>query len=250
MTAFLDGFAAFIAGVRFLTQYPRLIPYVLMPFAITVIFFAATSILAIYYATDLKSWLFPQWDAAVWSFFAYTVVGVILFLGWLFGLVTVGSLIAAPFNDVLSQQVERIMLPEITPPGGNAIRFMQDVGHTLKHETIRLSIYVCLFLISLPLLLIPVAGAVTFAIVMGFINIRYLAWSALDYSMARRRWGFRRKMRWLAERRARTVGYGAAAMAFLSIPFTMLFVLPMIAVGGTVLFCKIVREEDLQDAGY
>ena len=127
---------------------------------------------------------------------------------------------------------------------------MHDLGHTMKHESIRLAIYVFLFIACLPLLLVPIAGQIGFAIALGFINIRYLAWGGLDYSMARRHWGFRHKMRWLRRRRARTVGYGTASLVFLSIPFTMLFMLPVIAVGGTVLCCKIVREEGMQDAHY
>ena len=71
----------------------------------------------------------------------------------------------------------------------------------------------------------------------------YLAWDAIDYSLSRRRLRFRDKTAFLKRRRARTVGFGAISFAMLAVPLTTVFVLPLNAIGGTVLFCKIVREE-------
>ena len=116
-----------------------------------------------------------------------------------------------------------------------------DILRGLKHEAMRLMIYLGLLVLFSPVLFIPFLGQV----VLAFISIRYLAWDGLDYCMSRRRFGFRQKMAFLARRRMRTVGYGVVSFLMLMIPMVQLFVLPLNAVGGTLLFCRIVDDEKL-----
>ncbi|MEM7260754.1 MAG: EI24 domain-containing protein [Planctomycetota bacterium] len=240
---FVGGYLTFIRGLRFLIDHPRLIPIALVPFGLTVLLFACATVAGYVYADDLHAWLFPDWDHWFWKILGYVIVTLLMVCMWIFGLVTFGSIVASPFNDYLSQQVEAKMLHGQEPVPGGFARLMRDLAHTVKHETVRLAIYIVIFLVFMPLLLIPFVGGVLFMVIMGYVNMRYLAWNALDYCMARRLWGFRAKMAFLKRHRSRTLGYGAASLTFLAIPFTLLFVLPILAVGGSVLFCRILLEE-------
>ncbi|MCA8959791.1 MAG: EI24 domain-containing protein [Planctomycetes bacterium] len=242
--AFVDGFRTFFDGLQFVLSRPRLLPHVVAPCLLTLALFSAATVFAFYFTGDLHAWLFPEAAGWLWTTVSYVAVAVLLLVAWVFGLATIGSMIASPFNDYLSQRVELELLSDPLQPSGGVARLTQDIAHTLKHESIRLAIYVGLFVACLPLLIVPVAGAVLFSIALGYINIRYFAWNGLDYCMGRRHWRFRRKMAFLRRHRSRTLGYGTASLLFLSIPLTMLFVLPLLSVGGSILFCRIVREEE------
>ena len=121
---------------------------------------------------------------------------------------------------------------------------VKDLLFAVKQEIVRLSIWVGLAIAFMPLWIVPFVGTVLYSAVMTFISIRYLAWDGLDYCMGRRRWRVRRKMAFLKEWRARTVGYGTVSFVLLAIPFTTLFVLPLNSLGGSILFCKILNETD------
>ena len=122
---------------------------------------------------------------------------------------------------------------------------IQDMLRSLKHEAIRLCFYAAILCIFLPLLLVPLLGHLAFSAIMTYVSIRYLTWDGLDYAMSRRRFRFRQKMDFLRARRLRTLGYGSISFLLLCIPLTTLFVLPLNAIGGTMLFCRIVDGEGL-----
>lgn len=247
VAAFFDGGSCFLEGARFLAARPRLLPFVVIPFCLTVIVFVVLFLTSAYYFSGWKESFFAdktEWYWT-WSGAEYLVWLLFILVYGAFGFFTfiiVGSLITSPFSEYLSQKVEEEYdLPD--RPGKNQPGQMAaDVLRGIKHEMIRLSVYIGLWLVCLPLLLVPVLGQIAFSAALIFINIRYLAWDGLDYSMSRRRLGFRKKTAFLRTHRSRTVGYGAVSFALLAIPLTTLFVLPLNSIGGTILYCRIRTE--------
>ncbi|MGE3165384.1 MAG: EI24 domain-containing protein [Planctomycetota bacterium] len=247
LRGFIDGAACFFEGLRFLVKNPRYLPVVIVPFLLTIGVFFITFWLALYGFASWKDWFFEDKTAWYWTwtgaeYLLWLLFFVIYAAVCFFGFLVVGSLITSPFSEYLSQQVELAYPPPDAPPGGGARFLLADVLRGLKHEVLRLALYAGVWLACLPLLLVPLLGQAAFAAAMIYLNVRYLAWDGLDYCMSRRRMRFRDKLALLRGSRARTTGYGALSFMLLAIPFTTLFVLPLNAVGGSILFCRIRRE--------
>ena len=85
------------------------------------------------------------------------------------------------------------MLPDRESMPGGGAWLARDALRSMKHECVRLTIYLGLLALCAPLLLIPFLGPPVFTVVMTYITIRYLAWDGLDYCLSRRRltmvWG-------------------------------------------------------------
>ena len=186
-------------------------------------------------AEEGSGWLKGFLRTGGWILFA-----IVFFVTSYFTFLTVGSLFCAPFNDILSQRVERAILGESAVPDGGRLSFITDALRSIVHELKRLSVYFLLLLVCLPALLIPFL----FSALMAYISVRYLAWDGLDYCMGRRRWSYSRKTEFLKRHRAVTVGFGTSSFLLLLVPLTALFVLPLNAVGGTVLFCELFQSDD------
>ncbi|MEM7166134.1 MAG: EI24 domain-containing protein [Planctomycetota bacterium] len=243
---FFGGVHAFFEGLQFLGKNPRWIPLVILPFCLSVLVFVSLFFVAVWGYADFKDWILPPDREGFWwglADVAANLVGLVIYgFVCVMAFVTVTSLITSPFSEFLSQQVEEYYgCPRNNLAAGAGV-FVTDTLRGLKHETIRLAIFIALWLVCLPVFFIPLVNVI-YPFLMGFISIRYLAWDAVDYSLSRRQLHFREKTAFLKRRRARTFGFGSISFAMLAIPLTTVFVLPLNAIGGTVLFCKIAAEE-------
>ena len=96
---------------------------------------------------------------------------------------------------------------------------------------------------GIPFLLnfLPVFGSIAYAVV-GFL---WASWAAsmefTGYAMDRRHLGLSRKWEILRRNPAPAFGFGIVTVVFLMIPFLNVLVVPVGAVGGTMLF-GMVRE--------
>lgn len=231
---FWAGIAAYLRATRLILSRPSLGSLLVMPGIATLILFVAFSVLAFFFVDDLMAAWWP--DASSWI--AWTLAAVVLALTWLFGFAVIGGLVAAPFCDLMSQRIEAIegILPD------NPSSFVLETWSALKHTIVRLIVYVFFVALFLPTLLIPGFGTIIFATLMTILSIRYLAWDGIDYSLARRHYRFGQKRQFLRHFSGATLAYGSVAFVLMLIPFANLFVLPLNAASGTVLFCAIERQ--------
>lgn len=237
---FLNGAGAFARGLGFLGSHRRLIPLLAVPVVLNLILYVGAFYLGYQFAASVME---PD-DASVWwwayglKYVSWIGFWAVMVLVSFVTFVPVGSIVTAPFAELISGRVEAALLPASQQPGGGVRGFLADIWLGVSHALVRLLIFALLLLLILPFFLLPVAGGA----LMVYVSARYLAWDGLDYALARRRMTFSRKSDFLREHRARTLGLGAAAYVLFLVPFTALFVLPMLAVSGTVLFCEIENE--------
>ena len=176
MRAFLQGALAVFRGVAVLRENPLLIRFVLYPLVLTVIGYVALLVVAWWYfpgwIDDLVHWMgvweWLKWVVEILAVIVFVVASVVTF-------VAVASLVAAPFNDPLSERIEQLVRGRTgdTPTGNWGI--IRDVARSVLQEARRLLIYLGLLVGGLCLLLIPVAGGVLFPVLMIYVSIRYLA---------------------------------------------------------------------------
>jgi uncharacterized protein involved in cysteine biosynthesis len=74
------------------------------------------------------------------------------------------------------------------------------------------------------------------------VTARFAAYDAYDAVWARKSWGYRAKVDYLAEQRARTTGLGATVALLMVVPVANLLALSIGAAGATVAYLDTARE--------
>ncbi len=163
-------------------------------------------------------------------------------------LVLVGQAIASPFLDLLSERVEELVLGRAPYPL-SVKRVVVSVVMSIKDLVAGVLLLVLVnapvFLVSL----IPVVGTVPAAIVSFCFSAWLLAHEFVGLSLVRHlasysaRWGVIRRSKLLS------LGFGSAAMGLLVVPGLNLILLPLAAVGGTLLYCDLEAAGRAQPVG-
>ena len=147
-------------------------------------------------------------------------------------------MIAAPFNDALSEAVECIVTGEPAPPFSFG-HLLRDVARTVRLEFLKAAVYV---LIVGPMLIsslfIPIIGQVVSIVGLLFTAV-YLGVDYIDWPAARRDWSVRDRIAFVRGRLGAVVGFGLGVWVFLFIPLVNLFFMPAAVAGGTLLFLEL-----------
>jgi CysZ protein len=176
-----------------------------------------------------------------WMGFLGWLLGVILWLALfglvLFSFVPMATLIASPFNDILSEKVERIY-------AGLTVRerfSWRDMARAIAiglHASLRLTLATLLLLgCALLLHVIPAIGSVLATALSAAITIRFLSLQFTAYSMDRRFYSYAQRRDFLRRHRARTLGLGTMAFLVMMVPVVNALFIPISAIAGTLLFC-------------
>jgi len=232
-------------------EHPKLARYWLFPVLITGLALVAVFYGAGSYNEDVGAalWsLFPEsWnDATGWiggllSALRWTIELIAAVLLTLLGLVLVlllSSVVAAPFNDALSEAVEHMLTGEPAPPFSFS-RMLADVVRTIRLELGKALLYIVvvgpMFLASF---FIPGVGQaislVGFALTAVYLGIDYVDWPA-----ARRNWSVGDRVRFTRGHLPAVAGFGTGVWVLLFIPLLNLFFMPAAVAGGTMLFVAL-----------
>lgn len=259
---FTRGFSYPFVGLRFVyLEHVGLARYWVAPVLITAVALAGVIWGAVTLQADVVDWvwsLFPSdwlegegWIARGFGFLrGVTQLLVGLIIG-LLGMVLVAlssSLIAAPFNDALSEAVERIVTGNPMPPFSIS-RVLRDLGRTLRLEGLKLLLYLA---VIVPLFVgsffIPVVGQLL-SVVAFFLTALYLAFDYIDWPAARRDVGVGERLGLLRRHPASMFGFGTGVWCFLLVPFVNLLFMPAAVAGGTLLYLALEERNRPVSAG-
>lgn len=163
-------------------------------------------------------------------------VPVLAWLSWLFSLllalavglvsyVVLGSVVSAPWLDMLAERVEQGAVHAGRQP------WWRIMVASLASSVMPLLQFIPYALLSLLLLLVPVYGTAVAGIVWSYAGIRLLAYEFLDTPAARRGWGWPERKAALENNRWFYFGFAGLASGLLLVPVLNLFVLPAAVVG-------------------
>jgi uncharacterized protein involved in cysteine biosynthesis len=150
-----------------------------------------------------------------------------------------GFVIAAPFNDALSERVETLATG-VEPPPFLFKKFCADMIRIIRIEGIKAIILLLIPIVLFVLNIIPVIGAPLYVALTLTFGAWDLGFSFADLPMGRKvsplreRWRFARENKWML------TGLG---IGFIIPFFSLIFAAPMV-VGGTLLY--IDRENPLE----
>ncbi|MFH1060858.1 MAG: EI24 domain-containing protein [Pseudomonadota bacterium] len=234
----VGGLSAPLKGLGFIARHTRLWPLAIAPFLINLALF----VLFFWFGySRFSRWLealLPTGEGWWWLVLYYflAVLAVLLLLVvqvYLFAVV--GSVVAAPFLETLTQRVE-----ELAGPGraadwetrGIFSEILRVAGQALR----KLILYALVMGLLLLLNLLPGLGAVLYAGLAFVATCYFLALEFLDYPLDRRGLNLGGKLGYVRRLGLRGLAFGAAVFVLGLVPIVNLALLPLAAVGGTLLY--------------
>jgi CysZ protein len=250
LAGLIGGIALLSEGVVFLRRHRRLwlltaVPVVLATLAVGTA--AAVFWLQLETVHRLLVEVLPQLEAGAWWTWLWVGPGRALFfvLGWL-GVVVgfavalvaallLASLLSAPFLDLLSQRVERIVTGVVPPSGAGLLR---EVVRSFVAELQRVAFLGAVWLVlTLAGFLVPGAHLVTGPLLVG-VTILFLPLDYAGFALDRRGVPFAVRRRWLRARLPTMVGFGGVAFLACLVPGLNLVVTPSLVTAGTLLVLR------------
>lgn len=231
----LAGAGYLIEGIRLIAR-PGLRRFVVAPLAINILIFS----LAIFAGLRLfEQWVsglearLPGWlgwlDWVLWPLFALVLL-VVVFNGF----ALVANLIAAPFNSLLAEKVERLLTDRPLDQGSSLATVMSEIVPILFDEAKKLLYTFALAIPFLVLLFVPLVGQMLwFLYVAWILTLQYA-----DYPMGNHGLKFREMRRRLGRQPGLSLGFGASAALLSMIPILNFILMPSAVAGATAMWVR------------
>lgn len=252
---FMRGLVYPLSGLAFLRRHPGLKRLWLPPIVLTFLALCASVVVAVRYHDDVIEllWAAPSGEGIgvglmQLAHFLLRMLSLLVGIGLsMVACIAIANLIAAPFNDALSEAVERI---ETGQPGlpFSFRRLLSDLGRTLRVELVKLTIYAGVMGPALVASwLLPGIGQLLYTVFGLLFTSLYMALDYVDWPASRRGYALRERLALLRVRPLLTLGFGFAVAACLFVPLLNLFFMPLAVAGGTRLFLDLLtyRERDV-----
>lgn len=243
--AFWRGVHDLGRGAEMIVKHPRLWPWAIAPFILNILLYVGVIVGSWLWAVDaIREYLMSgnSWWATAGGWLAIILFWIVMILLLWFTFIPVATLVAAPFNDMLSEKIEAIYTGHSAGEGWDwglmAKSVWIGVINSLRHALTATG----LLILIIPLNLIPVIGSVLYTILSAVITIRYLALEFTSYSMDRRLWRYERRRSFLKTNRAHTLGIGTLSFLIMSIPLVNALMIPIGAAAGTLTFCDLADD--------
>jgi len=234
------GLLAPLKAGSFLRGHPRLLPLALAPFLVNLGLFALLIWLGY---SRFGAWVraFLPLDQGWWWVLLYYLLAALVALNLLalqvFLFAVVGGVIAAPFLEVLTRRVEALAVAS-APQSWAEVGWLAEILRVAGQAFKRLALYAGVMLCLLALNLLPVLGSLLYAVLALAATCCFLALEFLDYPLDRRDLTFRQKLGYLRGLGLRGFCFGAAVCLIGMAPLVNLLLLPLAAVGGTLLYLE------------
>lgn len=246
---FITGINYFFKGLGQITR-PGLKRFVLVPAIISFAILSIILVIAFYQFSDLLEWImpnesalndWPEWLAwvagiflSVLKFLLYILFSVLSLIVTSFSYTIVANLIASPFNGRLSEKTEEVYYSE-KPVIDTETSLFKEIPTAILHE-VRKILYFCKLLIPLIIIsIIPVVNIIAAPLWFLF-GAWVLAVEYCDFPAGNNNHSFNDLKAKLAEKRALSFGFGAAASVLTMIPILNFLVMPAAVIGATLLW--------------
>lgn len=231
----VSGALYFLRGFTIVTR-PGIRPYVVVPLLVNVVLFAALVWFSASWLVDFARDMLPDWlDFLAWILIPTYVLAV--FMAGFYTFNIVANLLAAPFNGLLAEAVERHLTGRSPRSGDGWRSFARELAGTLAAEVRKLAYVAVRSLPFLVLFVIPGLNVVA-PVVWLLVGAWMLAITYVDYPMSNHGIGFDELLARLRARRALGLGFGAAAMAALAVPVLNFLVVPCAVAGATAMWVE------------
>lgn len=232
----LKGAGYLLRGLQMLPD-PSIRHFVIVPLLINVLLFGGAIALVFGQFNGWVDYLLhrvlPDWHwleflrYLLWPLLALLVLIVVYY-----GFTIVANIIAAPFNGLLSEKVERKLRGAVVTDEGWK-ELLALIPRTLAREVAKLVYYLPRVLLLLVLTFIPLVGLVSpilwFLFGAWMMSIQYC-----DYPMDNNKVSFSQMKEMLKAQRLTSVGFGSLIQLGMMVPLLNLVLMPAAVVGATL----------------
>ena len=251
------GFMLPFRALGLLLRSPRVWPVAVMPLVMNLFFYAAAIGVAVFFLWNL-SWDVPEWhfwkgfglwmsEAINWAMpiIKWLIVAPLLLGVTFFSFTAVGMVVASPFNDMLSERIERLLCVEQDRPAVPMRTNLQLMGMSTL-DSLRIVVMqgvgMCLVF---PLIFVPMIGWIPMFLVVSYFS----GLGFFDTAMARNNLRHRHKVPMLKQTRWAYWGMGMCMELLFLVPFVGLILLPVGVTAGALLYCRCDWEGRFADVG-
>lgn len=231
---FFAGLRHLLIGFKLLAK-PGIRGFVLIPLLINVLLFSFSIYLLSHYfgawMEQLLGWL-PNWlsfiESLLWLIFAVLVLVIVAFTFTL-----LANLIAAPFNGLLAEAVERHLSGQAAAQSSRSLS--AEITRSVWRELAKLRYYLPRVIGLIVLGFIPVVNSVS-PLLWALFGVWMMAIQYLDYPMDNNDVLFPVMRRRLGQQRLTTLGYGTTVLLATMVPVLNWVVMPAAVAGATALW--------------
>ncbi|AFJ01230.1 Sulfate transporter, CysZ-type [Methylophaga frappieri] len=239
----LNGFSLINQlGVRRFAYIPILINTLLFSVAI----WFAISQFDGWMTTMLPTWL-PEWLANIMMWVLWPLFALLILILVVFTFTILANIIAAPFNGLLAEAVEK-KLTNQAPPSQTMTQLIADAPRMIWNEIRKLG-YLLKWMI--PLLIfswIPGLNLIAPLLWLGFSSWT-LALDYHDYPLGNHAMGFPAQRALLRRKRGLALGFGMATLGATMIPVVNFLVISAATAGATQLYVEKLKTLPAKPAG-
>lgn len=239
---FAKGFWAPLGGLTFLRKTPALWRYVWIPALLNLVIFAGLGALFLVLFPDLVGLLLPQgdsWYLVILRVIMWVLGSVLVLLLFLVSFTAVGTAVAGPFNELLSERVEELKKGTPVKAEEGVWVQLQKITRSIVESVKYLAAYVLGSLLILLLSLIPAVGPPLSTILGAVWTFLFLALEFGDYYLARHWVRFKERWSIVWGHKWASMGFGMGCSLLLMIPFLNLLLMPGAVIGGTLLWLEL-----------
>tara|TARA_R110001583_G_scaffold21308_6_gene80913 strand:- start:2667 stop:3479 length:813 start_codon:yes stop_codon:yes gene_type:complete len=244
-----SGMGYFFKGFE-LIQLKGIRRFVLIPLLINLLFFSVAFYFIFteleYYMAILTGWL-PSWlnwlSSVLWPL---AVITILIVFSFIFS--TGANWLAAPFNGLLSEKIELLLLKEkvkgkaVEEPtvNGGMMDIVKDIPRTLDRELQKFTYYLPRAIGFFILLwILPVIGQVMwFLFVAWMMAVQYK-----DYPFDNHKIPFSVMKQTIQQQKSLSYSFGVSVTVFSMLPLVNLIVMPVAICGATALWLDHYRDD-------
>lgn len=192
-----------------------------------------------HYMTIVMGWL-PSWlewlSVVLWPF---AVITILIVFSFLFS--TAANWLAAPFNGLLSEKIENLLVGE-SSPDDSLTALIKDIPRTLGREWTKLAYYIPRAIGFFILLwVLPVIGQIIWFIFVAWM----MAVQYKDYPFDNHKVPFVDMKQALKNKQGLSYSFGITVTVFAMIPLVNLIIMPVAICGATALWVDHYRDDFL-----
>ncbi len=243
MRSFADGASYFSQGIQGL-KLNKVKRFVIFPLLANLLLIGGSSYWLIgqlaVWKNQFDAWL-PEWLQWL-SVLFWPVVVIFMFLAVFYTFAILANWVAAPFNGLLSETVEK-QVSKTSPP---TLNIWKELPRVFGREFTKLRYFIpkalAMLILTIMTFWLPILSP--------FVTLGWFLFSAwmmaiqyVDYPFDNHATRFQDTLAFCRERRMMMLGFGSVVMLLTMVPFVNILIMPVAVIGATKLFVREYKQE-------
>ncbi len=232
----MQGFWSPFGAFSFVRRNPSLVVFFVIPFVLSALLWTGIGYVVYAHVVPGMSSLLSggEWYMKALRFIVIPLVTVLMAFVAIVSYSIVGTVLTAPFNDLLSEKVEKI-LGTFPPDADTGVTgALLAAARGVKNAILLLLLLAAVMLALLLLNLVPLVGHALYTAMTFLATTFFVGFQFFDFSLERRRKNFRQKLSFNWANRWTAMGVGAGFLLMSLVPLVGFLGLNLATIGATM----------------